>query len=158
MLSFLPHDRQDIPLRIKWINNESASKYAIDSSEKPTDLKKQKAWFDRYEKNLRKKFFTIYEGDRPIGFMGLTVTEENKKEAEIFILIGEDDCRGRGLGKIAVRHLIDYAFKELGLNSLILGVNKLNIPAINLYKSLNFSKTRESENEIKMILNNPYSY
>jgi hypothetical protein len=34
-----------------------------------TTLKKQQQWFDNYEKSKNKKFFTICDRLKPIGFM-----------------------------------------------------------------------------------------
>ena len=86
--------------------------------------------------------------------MGLSNIDSKKKTAEIFILIGEDKYRGKGIGKFSVEYLIGTAFKKLKLRQLILGVNKLNYSAIKLYENLSFKKIEETETEIKMILQN----
>jgi RimJ/RimL family protein N-acetyltransferase len=152
MLTFLPHTRQDVPLRVKWLNNKKANVYAIDSPSMSTTLKKQEEWFDDYENNINKKFFTIYHDSKPIGFMGLTIINKEKKDASLFIMIGEDNFRGKGYGKIALQYLIDYGFNTLGLNRLIAEVNKKNDASIELNKSLHFKIFDEDETELKMCL------
>lgn len=150
MLSFKPHSRQDIPLRIKWLNNIEATILAIDNPEDKTNLKKQTKWFDNYENNSEKKFFTIFNDEKALGFMGLSNIKD--LSASVFILIGEDEFRGRGIGKVALKYLIDYAWSVLNLNSLNLAVKKENIRAIRLYQSLNFRFFKEDEEFLDMIL------
>ncbi len=157
MITFRSHTRDDIPFRVIWLNNKKAAQYALDNSDHKTTVKEQNQWFDNYEQELRlkrKKFFTILYDNRPIGFMGLSNIDPKKKIAKIFILIGDDGHRGKGVGKFSIEHLIGIAFKKMGLERLILEVNKLNYPAIKLYENLGFQKIGENETEVKMILQN----
>ena len=155
MITFRSHTRDDIPLRVIWLNNKKATQYAIDNPGHKTTIKEQNKWFDNYEQESRlkrKKFFTILYYNRPVGFMGLSNIDPEKKTAEIFILIGDDGHRAKGVGKFSVEYLIGIAFKKTGLRRLMLEVNKLNHPAIKLYENLGFQKIGENETEIKMIL------
>ena len=145
-IQFRPHSRSDIPLRVKWLNNYSATIYAVPNPEKGTTKELQNKWFDDYEEKFKKgekKFFTISSDNLPIGFMGLSDINTETKDAKIFILISEDEYRGRGIGRESIEYLINYAFDDSGLNSLRLDVNKLNLPAINLYKKVGFKETGE---------------
>jgi RimJ/RimL family protein N-acetyltransferase len=72
--------------------------------------------------------------------------------ANIFILIGEDDYRGKGFGKLAMNYLINFGFKELKLNRLELEVNLDNLPALNLYKKIGFREEKRSDTEAKFFL------
>lgn len=151
MLNFKPHSEQDIPNRVKWLNNK-AVKFALENFDHVTDLVEQEKWFKDYESNDSKKFFTIYFNDLPIGFMGLSRIDSERRSANVFILIGEDEYRGNGFGKMAMNHLIDYAFRELDLKILELDVYNQNLPAINLYKALNFKIVEEDGEFFKMEL------
>jgi RimJ/RimL family protein N-acetyltransferase len=155
MIHYRAHTKEDIPLRVRWLNNPMAVQYAIDNPTHMTTEEQQIQWFDTYDKKRElgeKKFFTILEGDRPIGFMGISHIDGVKKTAEVFILIGEDDCRGRGVGTEAMRYLISYAFNELKLTSLMVDVNKFNLPAVKLFGDLSFQETGKDEDSIKMTL------
>jgi len=157
MITFRPHTRDDIPFRVIWLNNKKATKYAIDNPDHKTTIKEQNKWFDNYEQESRlkrKKFFTILYDDKPVGFMGLSNIDPEKKTAEIFILIGDDGHRGKGVGKFSVEYLIGIAFKKIRFERLISEVNKLNYSAIKLYENLGFQKIGENETEVKMILQN----
>jgi RimJ/RimL family protein N-acetyltransferase len=156
MIHFRTHTKEDIPLRVRWLNNPAANQYAVDDPTHVTTEEEQSQWFAEYDKKRElgeKKFFTILEDDRPIGFMGLSNIDGVKRTAEAFILIGEDDRRGHGIGKEAMRYLISYAFSELKLGSVYLtGVKKSNAPAINLYRGLGFQETSKNDEEVDMSL------
>ena len=111
-------------------------------------LKKEKEWFDNYLKAKNKKFFTVCDNSMPIGFMGLSNISKANKNADLFIAIGEDNYRGKGMGKIAMKWIINYSFNNLRLHKINLGVIKNNIPAVKLYKSLGFVIEGEMKDEV----------
>lgn len=150
MITIKPHSRKDIPLRVKWLNNPLVSVYVGDEPNKKTSLKKESDWFDSYNKNKQKKFFTIYTNKTPIGFMGLSNISVINRNADIFIAIGEDEYRGKGFGKLSLEWLINYAFKKLKLHKINLGVIDANVPAINLYKKIGFSVEGEMKEEVSI--------
>lgn len=151
MINFRPHTRDDLPLRVRWLNNKDAIKYAWDSKTPATEETESK-WFDDYENDPGKKFFTILFDDTPIGFLGVRKIDQVHGIGNVFILIGEDDYRGKGIGRIAMNWLIDYAFNDLKLDFLDLEVDKRNTHAIELYKSLNFQIVGEDDRDYKMLL------
>lgn len=152
MITFRPHERADIPFRVKWLNNKNANAFAIDDPNHETTVAEQEDWFNRYEDSGNKKFFTICDNNNPIGFVGLSAIDLEKKEASVFIMIGEDEYRGKGIGKATLDFLLPYANKELGLSSLTLEVDKRNEPAIRLYQSYDFKQIEDLGKEIAMKL------
>lgn len=145
MIYFKPHSREEIPLRVKWLNNRDANKYAIDNPEKETTLEDQTIWFDKYEKNPHKNFFTIFYNNKPVGFMGISNTN---KEADVFIMTGEDSARGKGIGKIALKYLIDCGFNQLYLKKMTASTDPRNEPVIRLNKSVGFKEVGRDERNI----------
>ena len=155
MITFRSHERIDIPYRVKWLNNKNVNIFAVENPELKTTVAEQENWFNNYEEKLKlrqKKFFTILDDDKPIGFVGLSNIDLDKKEAGVFIMIGEDEYRGKGIGKQTLDFLLLYASKELGLNALTLEVNKQNEPAIHLYQSRGFKQTGDLGKELAMRL------
>ncbi len=138
MIKIRKHLQKDIPYRVKWLNNPEVNKFIGDEMGQKTNLKKEKEWFFNYQKAKNKKFFTICDNSKPIGFMGLSNISKSNKNADLFIAIGEDDYRGKGIGKIAIIWLINYGFKKLKLHKINLGVVKDNNHAIKVYQSLGF--------------------
>ena len=148
MLKIRKHLKKDIPCRVKWLNNPKVNKFIGDEIGQKTSLKKEKEWFANYQKAKNKKFFTICDNSKPIGFMGLSNINKLNKNADLFIAIGEDGYRGKGIGKIAMRWITDYGFNKLKLHKINLGVVKNNIPAVNLYRSLGFVVEGNMKDEI----------
>ena len=72
--------------------------------------------------------------------MGLSHIDKINKTAEIFVVIGEDDYRGKGIGRQAVQWIVDFGFKQLKLHKIALAVFAENLVAVKLYKSLGFKQ------------------
>lgn len=138
MIKIRKHLQKDIPYRVKWLSNPNVNRFIGDELGQKTNLKKEKEWFVNYQKAKDKNFFTICDNSTPIGFMGLSNISKQNKNADLFIAVGEDYYRGKGIGKIAMEWIIDYGFKKLKLHKINLGVIEDNIPATNLYQSLGF--------------------
>jgi len=148
MIKIRRHLEKDIPCRVKWLSNPNVNKFIGDELGQKTSLLKEKAWFNNYNKDKNKKFFTICDNTKPIGFMGLSNISKINKNADLFVAIGEDDYRGKGIGKIAIKWIIDYGFNKLKLHKINLGVIKDNVAAVNLYKSLGFVIEGEMKEEV----------
>jgi hypothetical protein len=59
MITFKLHNREDISLRIKWLNNIKATQFAVDDPTHITTTEEQTKWFDSYEQEFtnNRKFF-----------------------------------------------------------------------------------------------------
>lgn len=84
------------------------------------------------------KLFVEMEGDKPVGLM---VLKANKKKNEYYfaILLVDRRYQGRGFGKIMVEHALEY-FRQQGAKELTIGVNRFNLSAQRLYKSVGFKE------------------
>jgi len=148
MIKIRKHFPKDIPYRVTWLNNPNVHKFIGNEIGQKTTLKKEKEWFVNYQKSKDKRFFTICDNSQPIGFMGLSNISIVNKNADLFIAIGEDEYRGKGFGKNAMKWIIDYGFKKLKLHKINLGVIKDNTPAVALYTSLGFVIEGEMKDEV----------
>lgn len=70
------------------------------------------------------------------------------RHGELNIFIGDVEQRAKGYGKAAVRLLIEYALKDLGLQRLYLFVLKDNMSAIKMYEKCGFIKEGELRGHI----------
>lgn len=86
------------------------------------------------------EFFGLFENDKIIGMGGLVQTQKN--QYELCKLHLDSNYKGQKLGQKLVEYIINYA-KEEGAEIVSLHVTKSQIPAINLYKKLNFIKSKE---------------
>jgi len=84
--------------------------------------------------------FTIYEltSGRPIGNCDIHNLDVRNRRAELGILIGEADARGKGYGTEAMRLLTDYAFNVLNLHSLMLWTYEYNVAGQRCYAKVGF--------------------
>src|SRR5680860_930391 len=138
MINIRTHKRIDIPFRLKWLNNPKVNKYIGDELGQRTTLAKQEKWFNDYQKDKNKIFFTILFDNKPICLVGLSNISKQNGNADLFIMIGDDKFRGKGFGKEAMKWIIEYGFKKLKLYKINLGVIEDNKVAVRLYKKLEF--------------------
>jgi RimJ/RimL family protein N-acetyltransferase len=102
-----------------------ADYYTEDKEDKSRDWRK-------FEFRIR----TLAE-DKLIGFIELFM-QWNQQTAWLGIGIGEADYRGKGYGSDALRVVVSYAFRELGLYRVSLSVFSYNQRAIRAYEKVGF--------------------
>lgn len=134
-----PIRRDLIPLYHAWITNISTSRFLLASAASMT-LDAEVAWFETTSKRSDMAMFTIYELPeyRPVGNVELHNIDQANRSAELGIMIGEADARGRGLGTEAVRLICDVGFHVLGLNSIWLVTFGWNVAGQKAYVKAGF--------------------
>lgn len=137
-IRFRTLDVKDIEIRTKWLQNPLIMKNLGWQIRKGTTYDDTKRWFDNYVKNEYDQRFIIEINKSPVGIVGLTDINPIDKNAMLYIIIGEDDYRGQGIGRKACEFIINYGFNNLKLHKINLEVNSYNNFAIRLYKSLGF--------------------
>lgn len=80
----------------------------------------------------------LIESGECIGTIKLEPIDFALRTATIAIMIGDKKFWGQGLGPEAMQLLIDYAFKDLGMSTITLGVRSSNVSAIRSYKKIGF--------------------
>ncbi len=95
------------------------------------------------QKQLRDgmKYFTLYDGDVPCGYMGYVI--ENNHRIFLSKLYILKEHRGKGVLSLALAH-----FKGLGAKSTYLTVNRFNKDTIAAYEKKGFVKIREETTDI----------
>lgn len=68
-------------------------------------------------------------------------------QGELWIYLGEPSVRGKGIGKLALRLLLDEGANRLGLRRVIVHVADSNTPARHLYESVGFAACGEGRGE-----------
>ncbi len=94
----------------------------------------------RMEQGPERYGFSIrtLEDDRLIGGIGLYLPEVHGRDAFVGIVIGEREFWGRGFGTDAMRLILRYAFTELNLHRVSLGVHDYNPRALRSYEKAGF--------------------
>ncbi len=134
-----PIRRDLIPLYHRWITDLSTNRFLLARSASMT-LDAEIEWFDGVSKQSNIAMFTIYElpDYRPIGNVDLHKIDATNRSAELGIMIGEANARGRGLGTEAVRLVCDIGFNVLELNSISLVTFGWNVAGQKAYLKAGF--------------------
>ena len=134
-----PIRRDLVPLYHAWITNLETNRFLLARAVSMT-LDAEVEWFEGVSKRSDMAMFTIYElpGYRPVGNVSLQAINHANRSAELVIMIGEADARGRGLGTEAVRLVCDIGFHVLGLNSISLVTFGWNIAGQKAYVKAGF--------------------
>lgn len=111
----------------------------------PSELNSEKNIKEWIEKNVEGGFkperypFAIraLDDDKLIGFIGLGLNLIHS-EAWVGIGIGERDRWGKGYGTDAMKVALHYAFMELGLQRVSLGLHEYNARALKSYEKAGF--------------------
>ncbi len=80
----------------------------------------------------------IYDGETAVGSVYLRDIDRSNQKCEYGIFIGDEDCRGKGIGTAAAKLALAHAFEELGLNRVYLRVFADNLGAIKSYEKAGF--------------------
>lgn len=80
------------------------------------------------------------ENRRFIGKCGFTKINWKNRLGELAILIGEQDCRGKGYGTDAIETLCKFGFDELNLHKIKAVVFDFNAPALRCYEKCGFQR------------------
>lgn len=134
-----PIRRDLIPLYHSWITNLETNRFLLAKAAAMT-LDAEVEWYEGVSKRSDIAMFTIYQlpDYRPIGNVDLHGIDQANRSAELGIMIGEADARGRGFGTEAVRLVCDIGFNALGLNSVHLVTFGWNIAGQKAYVKAGF--------------------
>lgn len=112
----------------------------------PAYLWSEKKWKNWLEKDLEKEspggfFFSIREllSEHMIGFLGLWDIEWTHGNAWVAIGLGDREYWGKGYGTEAMNLALNFAFTELNLYRVSLGVFEYNTRAQKSYEKSGFS-------------------
>ncbi|GCE21743.1 GNAT family N-acetyltransferase [Dictyobacter kobayashii] len=86
------------------------------------------------------KYFAIDYAGQFVGVLQLALIDDCEKRAAISIVIGAKEHRGQGIGSIALRLLLDYAFTVRNLERVYAEVWGFNIPSQRLMEHVGFQK------------------
>jgi len=89
------------------------------------------------EKNI---FGIVESSDKvPFGVLGYLNYDKENKKAELRKLIGNDEFRGKGLGKKATKVWISYGLNTIGLRKIYIYTFDTNLRNIRINKELGFN-------------------
>ena len=140
--------KKDTPLIVKWRNNENVRKNFIFQEKFTNEMHNN--WMDTKVATGEVVQFIIRvkETNQAVGSVYFRYIDNEKKEAEYGIFIGEDEARGKGYGTEAAKLALEYAFTKLNLKTIFLRVFADNKGAIKSYEKVGFVKEDRTENVV----------
>lgn len=111
-------EKEGLVKRVEWINDPEIQ--ATLNYDYPTSLARTESWFNKVIFDLTRRDFEVYdkESNKYIGFAGLMDIKYPIMKAEFYTVIGDKSYWRGGYGTDVYRVLVDYGFKELGLNKI----------------------------------------
>lgn len=130
--------REDVPKKVEWINNPENNQFL--HYDIPIEIDKTEKWYDSV-KDRNDRYDAVIEADGiPCGTIGLLGIDQKNKKAEYYIAMGETNLKGKGISTKASKLILEYGFRELGLNRIYLCTEVENIPAQKLFEKVGFIK------------------
>lgn len=137
---------EDIPFKVKWINDDNNNKYL--HYDLPLKEDKTLQWFKSVKYREDRADYTITYNGEPAGLIGLLKIDKENKNAEYYICLGEEKFKGKGIADIATDLLIKKSYKEFGLKEIYLYTEVDNVRAQRLFKKSGFKKKRLLRNDL----------
>lgn len=99
-------------------------------------------WIDYHRKVANEELWAIADAqsDQCVGQVGLYQINHRDRTAEFGIGIGFEEFQGGGNGTAVTRYVVDFGFRQLGLNKITLTVNSDNARAIAVYSRVGFQR------------------
>jgi RimJ/RimL family protein N-acetyltransferase len=133
-----PIELADAPLCQRWINDPQIRTFVANT--RPwSDLAERKYLESLVDAHDQVSLIVVLrESNRPIGLIGLRLINWTDRRADMGILIGEADSRGKGFGSEATTLLLRHAFETLNLHRVQLDVYEYNLAAVRCYERIGF--------------------
>jgi RimJ/RimL family protein N-acetyltransferase len=131
-----PIDINDVEKYTEWLNDPEVSKYFISYSQM-VSIENEKEILAKLCKGHNYGIIDIKTNEL-IGNCGFGSIDHIDQIAEIGLFIGNKTFWNKGYGTEALSLLIDYGFKALNLNNIMLRVFENNKGAIKCYEKIGF--------------------
>ena len=132
--------KEDMEHIYKWFSDVEFLKYYDYYPPVPLNEDEADKIFNDYKNSKKSKVFAVRLNDTIIGIAGFDDMIEENQVATLFIGLGNENERGRGYGKEAMKLLLRYGFNYLNLHRIQLNVLEFNKRAIARSEEFEFKK------------------
>jgi RimJ/RimL family protein N-acetyltransferase len=132
-----PINADDAENYIKWMNDEAVTKNFAQYSS-VVSSKSELKWLFEPGSGVQRYAMVLLDGDKLIGSISLHDINPLNRTAFFGIFIGEEEHRSKGYGAEAIRLILNYGFKTMNLNNIMLSVHADNVAGISCYKKVGF--------------------
>lgn len=124
---------EDVPLKVKWINDPRNNRFLHYNL--PLEEGATLNWLRSVQGRTDRLDLTILWDGRPVGIIGLLGIDGHS--AELYITVGEPDCKGKGIAGQAMEQLLRIGFSN-GLHRIYLKTETENLGAVRAYEKAGF--------------------
>ncbi len=126
ILGLFPFEPEDSTKYREWVNSEDFATL-LGRATPVTELQHQ-TWYKGLVSHPDHVVFAVrnLDNDAYLGNVWLHAVHWVNRNAELRILLGADDARGKGYGTRACQLLLRFAFEKLGLHKVYLYVSAAN--------------------------------
>ncbi len=142
--------KNDAIVIMNWMENQEVTKYLNEvsniSSEIRHAVERVNMSIMTHLFNRDGSFFLIHDEDQhPVGFLKLV---RRANEAEMVIVIGDQNKWGQGLGKLSIRQGLNIAFFQWRIPRVIAKINKKNVRSMKAFERTGFIYEKELTNSV----------
>jgi RimJ/RimL family protein N-acetyltransferase len=130
----------DAAIVARWSRDTKYHRLSDDDPAYPRSAKMTREWLERDNDRVFGFGIRTVSDDRLIGDIGVWIESWAHGEAWAGIVIGEREFWGKGYGTEAMQLMLQYAFAELNLRRVSLGVFAYNPRAIRSYAKAGFRR------------------
>lgn len=133
-----PVNPEDAETYTKWVNDLSMS-VNLGQAVNVYSLQREKSFLESMANEGHNYAIVLKNNDELIGNCSLFSINQIFRTAEIGLFIGEESKRNNGYGVEAMQLLLEYGFKILNLNNIMLRVFEFNKRAVKCYEKVGFN-------------------
>lgn len=105
-------------------------------------------WVENYiarQKAKKRLIFAVMQNGQPVGEVVLKDIDYTKKECTLGICLQNDSVKGQGIGTKAEQLILNYAFAELGMETVYADSILKNTRSQHVLEKVGFQFTREDD-------------
>lgn len=139
----------DAEPRYRWFADPQVTRYLPLAGKGCLPMERVRSYLEQVIASTRPVFDASIEGQDGTTIGSVSYRDiVDEESAELSIVIGQAEARGRGLGREAMELMLDYGFSEMGLERIWLVVRADNDAAVGLFESLGFETIEELEDAV----------
>lgn len=146
----LRHSRRNYPLYARWYGDEEIW-HLTSWAAAPLSRHDAQMLFENRESSSTDDSFAVHLKDlsEPIGIISLMNISKANAAADLSVILGHPEHRGRGYGTEAIELILRYGFEDMRLHRIGLTVFEFNTAAISVYRKLGFREEGRLRQAIK---------
>lgn len=134
-----PMNPDDAETYTRWMNDLEIA-LPLGNASEIYSLEKEREALEHLSKANYNFAIVEIQSDKLLGNISLFDINLIHRKAEVGIFIGDKDKWGQGIGMEAMKLILEFGFKIVGLNNILLKVFSFNERAIKLYKKIGFEE------------------